>query len=119
MEQVVDMSEKARQFCLKRGEDEKMANHVALFIEEMAKNTVQYGFEKVRNGRIELRLILRDQKKMIRIKDNGRPFDPLRWLEENNPKDPSQNMGIRMIVALAKKVHYIPGMELNNIIVEL
>ena len=56
MEQVVDMSEKARQFCLKRGEDEKMANHVALFIEEMAKNTVQYGFEKVRNGRIELRL---------------------------------------------------------------
>ena len=119
MEQVVDMSEKARQFCLKRGEDQKMANHVALFIEEMAKNTVQYGFEKVRNGRIELRLILRDQKKIIRIKDNGRPFDPLRWLEENNPKDPSQNMGIRMIVALAKKVHYIPGMELNNIIVEL
>ena len=119
MEQVVDMSEKARQFCLKRGEDEKMAIHVALFIEEMAKNTVQYGFEKVRNGRIELRLILRDQKKMIRIKDNGRPFDPLRWLEENNPKDPGKNMGIRMLVALAKKVHYIPGMELNNIIVEL
>ena len=119
MKQVVDMSEKARQFCLKRGEDEKMANHVALFIEEMAKNTVQYGFEKVRNGRIELRLILRDQKKMIRIKDNGRPFDPLRWLEENNPKDPEKNMGIRMLVALAKKVHYIPGMELNNIIVEL
>ena len=119
MDQVVEMSEKARQFCLKRGEDQKMANHVALFIEEMAKNTVQYGFEKVRNGRIELRLILRDQKKMIRIKDNGRPFDPLRWLEENNPKDPEKNMGIRMLVALAKKVYYIPGMELNNIIVEL
>lgn len=119
MDQVVEMSEKARQFCLKRGEDQKMANHVALFIEEMAKNTVQYGFEKVRNGRIELRLILRDQKKIIRIKDNGRPFDPLRWLEENNPKDPEKNMGIRMLVALAKKVHYIPGMELNNIIVEL
>lgn len=119
MDQVVEMSEKARQFCLKRGEDQKMANHVALFIEEMAKNTVQYGFEKVRNGRIELRLILRDQKKIIRIKDNGRPFDPLRWLEENNPKDPGKNMGIRMLVALAKKVHYIPGMELNNIIVEL
>ena len=119
MDQVVEMSEKARQFCLKRGEDQKMANYVALFIEEMAKNTVQYGFEKVRNGRIELRLILRDQKKIIRIKDNGRPFDPLRWLEENNPKDPEKNMGIRMLVALAKKVHYIPGMELNNIIVEL
>ena len=119
MDQVVEMSEKARQFCLKRGEDQKMANHVALFIEEMAKNTVQYGFEKVRNGRIELRLILRDQKKIIRIKDNGRPFDPLRWLEENNPKDPGKNMGIRMLVALAKKVYYIPGMELNNIIVEL
>ena len=58
-------------------------------------------------------------RKIIRIKDNGRPFDPLRWLEENNPKDPGKNMGIRMIVALAKKVHYIPGMELNNIIVEL
>lgn len=119
LEQVVDMSEKARQFCLERGEDEKMANHVALFIEEMAKNTVQYGFEKVRNGRIELKLILKDQKKMIRLKDNGRPFDPLRWLEENNPENPEENMGIRMIVGLSKKVQYIPGMELNNIIVDL
>ena len=119
LEQVVDMSEKARQFCLERGEDEKMANHVALFIEEMAKNTVQYGFEKVKNGRIEVRLILRDQKKMIRIKDNGRPFDPLKWLEENNPDNPEKNIGIRMIVGLSKTVQYVPGMQLNNMILEL
>ena len=119
MEQVVDMSEKARQFIMERGEDVKMANYVALFIEEMAKNTVQYGFEKVKNGRIELKLILKEQKKMIRLKDNGRPFDPIRWLEENNPEEPGKNIGIRMIIGLSKKVQYIPGMELNNIIVEL
>ena len=119
MEQVAEMSEQAYQFCMKRGEDKRTANFVSLFVEEMAGNAVRHGFDTVKNGRVELKLILKEGKRMIRLKDNGRPFDPVRWLEDNHPEDPEKNLGIRMIIGLAKDARYVPTMEINNFLVLL
>ena len=46
-------------------------------------------------------------------------FDPLEWLEKNNPDNPSEGLGIRIIAGLAKDVRYIPSLGLNNLLIQL
>lgn len=118
-EDVADASERIRQFCLARGEGEKTATFVSLFVEEMAGNVVQHGFQGRGGHVVELRLILREDKRLIRLRDNGIPFDPVKWLEANAPEGPENSLGIRMIVGLAKDVNYIPSMGMNQMIVRL
>ncbi|MBR2528166.1 MAG: ATP-binding protein [Blautia sp.] len=113
------MSRAAYDFCIKRGENAKTARMVSLFVEEMGVNAVKYGFESVKHGLIELKLVLKEDKRLIRLKDNGRPFDPVRWLKDNDPEDPTKNLGIRMTVGLAKNVQYIPAMKFNNMMIFL
>ncbi|MBR1635934.1 MAG: ATP-binding protein [Lachnospiraceae bacterium] len=116
LEGAARVSERAYGFCLERGESGKTARLVSLFIEEMGGNAVRHGVEGKRNGIVEIKLILNDEKKLIRIKDNGRPFDPVSWLNENHPEDPAANIGIRMIVGLAKDIQYVPAMNINNLL---
>ena len=82
----------------------------------MCGNAVRHGIGGVRNGMAEVRLIRSEEGKVIRIKDNGRPFDPVLWLEENHPEDPAANIGIRMVVGLCKEVKYVPAMSINNLL---
>lgn len=119
VEQVVEMSRAAYDFCIKRGENANTAGMVSLFVEEMGVNAVKYGFESVKYGLIELRLVLKEDKRLIRLKDNGRAFDPVKWLKDNNPEDTTKNLGIRMTIGLAKNVQYIPAMKFNNIMIFL
>lgn len=118
-EEAIRASERAYGFCLERGEEKRTATYVSLFIEEMAKNSLSYGFEKTRNGRIEVKLILRAGKKLLQLKDNGKPFNPKEWLERNHPEDPATNIGIRMVTGLAKRIEYVPAMKINNLMVFL
>lgn len=119
MEDVVKASEQAYKFCRDKGERTRTAYSFALFIEEMAGNAVTHGFGEEGGGRVEVKLILKEEKRMIRLKDNGKPFDPLEWLKKNRQKDPSQNLGIRMVVARAKEVQHIRTMEINHLIISL
>ena len=51
--------------------------------------------------------------------DDGRPFDPVKWLELNHPDDPLKGAGIRIVVGMAKEVRYMPAMGLNNLLIIL
>lgn len=119
MEDAALASEKAYDFCVSHGEDARTAGFVSLFIEEMAGNTIRHGFEKTSHGRVEVKVILKKGKRLIRLKDNGIPFNPVKWLEQNHPKDPEANIGIRMIVGLAHQIQYVPALGINNLIVNL
>ncbi|MBR1442168.1 MAG: ATP-binding protein [Firmicutes bacterium] len=116
---ISDISEKVRQFCLMRGESKRNSMFLSLFVEEMAGNTFKHGSNENKKIKTELRLLLKKGKRIIRLRDNGNRFDPVKWLEVNNPKDPEKGLGIRMIVGLAKEVKYISSMELNTIIINL
>lgn len=118
-EDIAEVSDKVQEYCLARGEDKKTALFVSLFVEEMAGNTVRHGFGKKKTELIELKLIIRNNKRLIRLRDNGMSFDPIKWLEANNGDSTENNLGIRMIVGLAKEINYLPSMGLNNIVVTL
>ena len=118
-EDVPAVAEKAFQFCLERQEEKKTSMLVSLFIEEIAGNTFHHGFENKKNGMIELRLVLKENKRVVRLRDNGGRFDPVKWLNVNHPKSPEEGIGIRMIVGMAKEVLYVPAMGLNSIMINL
>lgn len=68
---------------------------------------------------MELRLVYNDTGKVIRFRDNGKPFDPVDWFKKNSNEDRASGMGIRMVMALAKDVTYVPSMQLNNLMIVL
>lgn len=118
-EEVASTSQRIQQFCTEQGVDSKTAMFVSLFVEEMAGNAVQHGFQGKKGRLVELRLIMREDKRLIRLRDNGAPFDPVKWLEMNKPESPEESLGIRMVIGLAKSVDYLPAMGLNQILVKL
>lgn len=119
MEDVMAASQEIQRFCRAQGATPKLSNLASLFVEEIAKNTVTHGFGTGRRGSIDLRLILREDKKVIRFRDNARPFNPVEWLEKNHPDDPTSCIGIRMIVAMAQDVNYVSAVGWNNLMITL
>lgn len=117
MEDVVKASEDAMTFCLKKNIDRRTSQMTALFIEETVGNTMSHKSKE--SVLAELRVIHKGDSHVIRIRDNGRQFDPVEWYEKNNPDDPSSGLGIRMIMKLAKDVNFIPALGLNNLMITL
>ena len=116
---VMIASREIMDFAKRKGGDKRTAFMMSLFVEEMAKNTIQYGFREEAEASVDLRMVYSDQGKVIRLRDNGKPFDPVAWLRKNSDEDPSSGVGIRMVTALAKDVRYIPAMQLNNLTIVL
>ncbi len=119
MDEVIETSEEVRSFCIERGAKKAKANMLALFIEEMAGNTVEHGYGKGKKASVDLRFVFHDDSGVIRLRDDGKPFDPVRWLEKNSEDDPASGLGIRVVTGLAQNVNYMASMEMNNLIIEL
>ncbi len=117
MEDVVKASEDAMAFCLKKNIDKRTAQMTALFIEETVGNTMIHKTGK--EVLAELRVIHKADAHLIRIRDNGKQFDPVEWYEKNNPEDLSAGLGIRIIMKLARDVNFIPALGLNNLMITL
>ena len=119
MDDVAKTSEEVRAYCIRKGMDRRTALFFSLFVEEMAGNTVQHGFKGIKDGSVEMRLVYQQGRQTIRLRDNGVPFDPVRWLEMNHNEDILKGAGIRMIVGMSKDIQYIPALQLNNLIVRI
>lgn len=118
-EAAVEAPEQIEKFCISRGADLKTAEKYALFVEEIACNTIDHGFRNAKHGTLDIRVIYSDELEIIRFRDDGRPFDPVKWLELNHPDDPLKGAGIRIVVGMAKEVRYMPAMGLNNLLIIL
>ncbi len=55
------------------------------------------------------------------MRDDCAPFNPKKWLEMStkNEDDPSKNMGIRLIMSLAKNVEYLNVLRVNNLLIKI
>lgn len=118
-DEVMKTSVMVREICGNRGIDPKTANMLSLFVEEMGMNIVEHGFVKPEEGSVDLRIIFHEDSYVIRLRDDGKPFDPVDWLKKNESDDPAVGLGIRMVTGLAKDVSYVRAMEMNNLIIKL
>ena len=115
MDEVIDACEGADKFCRARGADEKTCYRVSLFIEELGSNVVEYGFAAEEGKLLEIRIVRLEDGWVLRLRDNCKAFDPFKWIELNQSDDPAVNMGIKLVVGMAKEVTYVSTLDLNMI----
>lgn len=116
MNEVITLSENIGRFCRKHKIDDRRTHHLSLCIEEMVGNVVKHAFKD--NGRhfIDIRILIKEQQLIFRIRDDGIPFNPLEKLQE---EDPCKNIGIRLVKRISKSTDYRNTIGLNNLIVKL
>ncbi|MGI6264889.1 MAG: MATE family efflux transporter [Acutalibacteraceae bacterium] len=116
VEESVEASKKAEAFCLAHGESPRDSMFIGLCVEEMADNIVEHGFTKDKKDHvIELRLMFKENNRVIRIRDNCVRFDPVQYLELHKTDDPAAHVGIRMVMAMVKDATYVNTLGLNNL----
>lgn len=117
----VETSEKAEAFCLRHGTSERDSRMIALCIEEMTCNIVEHGFTKDqrKDHVIDVRLVFKDKKRMIRIRDNCVHFDPVAYMELHRADDPMRHIGIRLVMKMVKDANYVCSLGLNNLTLAL
>lgn len=90
----------------------------SLSMEEMAGNIVEHGFKKDnKRHSVDIRIVHKDNKVILRIKDDCVPFDPGERRKLTEGEDITKNIGIRMIFRIAADINYrnILGMNVLTI----
>lgn len=115
LQEVTAAAEKAEQFCMKHGNDPKISNHIALCIEEMAANVIQYGFKDEKQHHLSILVLSKPEFWVLRFRDDCRAFNPVRYV----PQEEEKTLGIRIVMSLAEDAHYTYSMNLNNLTLKL
>lgn len=116
IEEVSEASKQAAAFCAAHGESSKNCMQIALCVEEMLNNIVEHGFTKdQKEHSADLRILFKDETRVIRIRDNCVNFDPVSYLELHKTDDPVAHIGIRMVMKMVKSANYVNALGLNNL----
>ena len=117
--QAIAASNEIKHLCLDNGFSPKRAFFVALTVEELAMNSLTHGFDDGRPHYLELRAIVTTEKLILRLRDDGRPFNLTERYKMMNPDDPTRNIGLRIIFAAADEVSYHSSLNLNNVCIKI
>ncbi len=112
IEDVIRASHAADAFCRAHGGSERMANHLAICIEEMGGNIVTHGFSAKGRNHLSIRLLRKKDHWMLRFRDDCRAFDPVDHVSRADARD---SMGIRLAMHMADEARYVYTMNLNNL----
>ncbi len=121
MSDVTSLSVETKQFCHDRGIDGKRSFLAALFVEEMAGNVIEHGFDDGKKHHLETVIAIDGEDVIIHLRDDCRKFDlkekAKKW--KLDPEHPEENIGIRMVLGMAKDVSYASAINTNNVIIKI
>lgn len=113
-------SEKAAAFCRSHRMDDASCRTVSQCIGEISKNILTYGFKAdEKEHSIDVRIWIKDGKKVVRIRDNCTAFDPVRYGELHRNEHSKSHTGIRTVMDLVTDARYVYALGLNNLTLTL
>ncbi len=112
MNDVSSVSEAAGIFCSRHGQSPLFSNRIAVCVEEMASNTVAYGFAEGKKNHLSVRLQHKDDRWVLRFRDDCAAFDPVSYIP---PEGEGRGTGIRLVTAMADDIRYTYSLNLNNL----
>ena len=118
-EGVLAASEDAFRWLKETDESSQKTMLVSLCIEELANNIISYGAKGKEKLLVYIRVMVEDSGVTLRIRDNGKQFDPTRWLEMYTNEDKTRSIGLRMVSNMAKDFRYINTMGMNTLIIRV
>ncbi len=120
LQDVTRESERAAAFCRAHGVDERKSNMMALFVEEMAGNIVAHGKPRGKRGVCaDYRLHADGGKICLSLRDYCEAFDPMKYYEVHQSDATDENIGIRMVMKLAKDIRYINTFNSNCLFINM
>lgn len=117
MDEVMTIAHGIHKFGVGRQIPEKTLDLLSLCIEEMAGNVVQHAFKSGEKKWFDLIILDKEDSLIVRIRDNGMAFDPIKYLCDDKRKE--QQYGIRIIAGLANSMEYRRTIGLNNVLIKI
>jgi len=117
LNEVMEFSQKANDFCRAHRQSARLGYHLALCIEEMGRNIITHGFSRdSKSHHLSIRLQYKDHRWALRFRDDCGAFDPVTYIPEENAKI---QMGLRLAMHMADEARYTYSMNLNNLLLVL
>lgn len=111
------ISQELTDFARNHGVEERESQIVGLAAEEIVGNIITYGYKHNHKNYIDVSLKKVNDVLVLRIRDDGMPFDPTKY-EYDNDENYSTS-GIQLISSLTDKMTYMRVLSLNNTIFEI
>lgn len=94
------------------------AFNLNLILDELVTNTISYGYAEGEPGWIEITVIVKDGTVALRIRDNGRRFDPTQKAEPDLDipleEKPIGGLGIHLVRKLSTRFAYRRDGDVNE-----
>ncbi len=116
LEEVVAFREKLFLFCQENGIGERDRKILGLAMEEIAANIVQYGYRSDQKNYMDISFAIQNDKYILRIRDDGIPFNPLEYQQEEGEVTLG---GIGLLRKIMSDFQYMRVLNMNNTVVEL
>ncbi len=112
------LSKRVGEWCREQDIDGRRSYLVSLAVEEIARNVAEHGVKDPNGAKVEVKLVQHvDGSLLLRIRDNGRAFNPLDYDFEQD--DASMCIGIKLLRKTMKGMDYQYILNTNNTLVTL
>jgi len=115
VEACAKLSEQSMQFCRESNVDDSASMRIGIAVEEMAANTASLGHKK-NSGVIDVLIRITDQELILRLRDDGVPFNPM---EYQCSDESLATEGIDVVRRLAKDISYARPLGFNVTVVTI
>lgn len=119
MNEVMELSGKILDGAKEKGKLSGPFYKLSLCIEEMAGNIVQHAFKPNEKKWFDVLILEKQSQFIVRMRDNGRMFNPIKYLQELPEGKEKDKFGINLIVKTANDVSYSRSIGLNNLIISI
>lgn len=120
LNEVVAFREKLFIFCEENGISEKDGRILGLAMEEIAANIVRYGYRSDQKNYMDISFTIQDDKYILRIRDDGVPFNPLEYRPDTKEQEEKVTVGgIGLLRKLMSDFQYMRVLNMNNTVAEL
>ncbi len=111
------VSEQITEFAKSHNIPNRESQIVGLAAEEMVDNIINHGYKKKSHDYIDINLKLFKDTLLLRIRDDGVPFDPTKV--EFDEKEEYSTSGLKLIKNITDKMTYMRILNLNNTVFEI
>ncbi len=119
IEEVVNISEIVDEFCSKNNIDKRRSSIISLCIEEMAGNIITHNFASQQKKFLDIRIVIKNEEIIFRLRDNGSPFNPVKYVESHKSEDPAANIGIKITMKMVQDFSYYYVARMNNLVIKI
>lgn len=119
LEDVIKLRDTLFVFCGENNIREKDAKLIGLALEEICANIVKYGCQDGKKNFIDISFTIQDGSYILRVRDDGVPFNPLEYQAQEKETGEIALGGIALIRKIMSDFQYARTLNMNNTIMEL